>query len=320
MTQYIDNGQGRHRLGLATCAALLVMGAPLGAMAQQPGQKAFGAAEQAANALVTAAEHNDERALLDLLGQDAKRIIYSGDETEDANGRADFVRAYREMHRLVTEPDGLTTLYVGANNWPIPIPLAHKGHDWYFDSAAGEREILYRRVGRNELSAIHICQALVAAEKEYRHDRPDTYAPKILSDPGQRNGLYWKVAAGEPQSPIGPLVASAEAEGYAAPAAHARTPYRGYHFHILAQQGSHAAGGAHSYIEDGKMTEGFAFVAYPAQYRSSGVMTFIVGADGVVYQKDLGPQTAHLTAALKRYDPDASWHVAEETQTARTGK
>lgn len=320
MTQYIDNGQGRQRRGLATCAALLVMGAPLGAMAQQPGQKVFGAAEQAANALVTAAQHNDEQALLDLLGQDAKRVIHSGDETEDANSRADFVQAYREMHRLVTEPDGLTTLYVGAKNWPTPIPLAHKGHDWYFDSAAGEREILNRRVGRNELSAIRICQALVAAEKEYRHDRPDTYAPQILSDPGQHNGLYWKVAAGEPLSPIGPLVGSAEAEGYKVPAAHARTPYRGYHFHILKEQGSHAAGGAHSYIENGKMTGGFAFVAYPAQYRSSGVMTFIVGVDGVVYQKDLGPQTVQLAAALNQYDPDANWHVAEETQTARVGK
>ena len=221
------------------------------------------------------------------------------------------------MHRLATEPDGLTTLYVGAKNWPMPIPLAHKGHDWYFDTPAAEREILYRRVGRNEISAIRVCQALVTAEKEYRHDRPDAYALKILSDQGQHNGLYWQVAAGEPQSPIGPLVASAEAEGYNA---HPHTPYRGYRFRILTQQGSHAPGGAHSYIVDGKMTEGFAIAAYPAQYRSSGVMTFIVGTDGVVYQKDLGTQTASLATALKRYDPDSSWHMAEETKSANTGE
>ena len=317
MTQHTHD-PGRHRLGLA-CAMLLGLGTASGAMAQQPGQKVFGAAEQAANALVTAAEHNDERALLELLGSDGRRIIYSGDETEDAHGRADFVKAYREMHRLVIEPDGLTTLYVGAKNWPIPIALAHQGNEWYFDTPAAEQEILYRRVGRNELSAIRVCQALVTAEQEYRRDRAATYAPKIVSDPGQRNGLYWEVAAGEPSSPIGPLVAAAEAEGYDAPTAHARTPYRGYHFRILTQQGSHAAGGAHGYIVDGKMTEGFAIVAYPAQYRSSGVMTFIVGSDGVVYQKDLGPQTAHLPTALKRYDPDRSWHVAEETKTASNG-
>ena len=320
MTKHTDNGQARYRLGLATIAVLLGLGGPPGAMAQQTGQKVFGTAQQAADALVTAAEHNDEPALLALLGQDGKQIVHSGDRTEDAQGRADFVAAYRQMHRLVTEPDGQVTLYVGAKNWPVPIPLAHKGHEWYFDTAAGQKEILYRRVGRNELSAIRVCQALVTAEKEYRRGRPDTYAMKILSDPGQRNGLYWEVQAGEPQSPIGPLVASAEAEGYNAPVAHAHTPYRGYHFRILTQQGSHAAGGAHGYVVDGKMTEGFAILAYPARYRSSGVMTFIVGTDGVVLQKDLGPQTEHLARALQAYDPDPSWHPAEETQIAHTGQ
>jgi hypothetical protein len=259
-------------------------------------------------------QSNDEKAILDLLGSDAKRILSSGDETEDARSRAGFVQAYREMHRLVNEPDGTVTLYIGAKNWPTPIPLVRKGRSWYFDTDAGEKEILYRRVGRNELSTIRVCQELVAAEKDYRRTQPEEYAEKILSDAGRRNGLYWPAAAGDPQSPIGPLVASAVAEGYAIGKEIAQSPYRGYYFRILTQQGKHAPGGAKSYIAHGKMTGGFAFVAYPARYRSSGVMTFIVGSDGVVYEKDLGKETVVVAKAMKQYDPDVSWHKAEKMQ------
>ncbi|HXQ27228.1 MAG TPA: DUF2950 domain-containing protein [Candidatus Acidoferrales bacterium] len=299
---------------LAAVAILLTGCFPTRSMAQQPGQKAFSSAEEASNALVTAAQNNDEKALLDILGPDAKQIVSSGDETEDADNRANFVQRYQEMHRLVKEPDGTTTLYTGAENWPMPIPLVNKGNSWYFDTAAGKKEILYRRVGRNEISTIRVCQQLVAAEKEYYSTQHNEYAQKFLSDEGQHNGLYWKAADGEPQSPIGPLVASAVAQGYAPGHHSAPTPYRGYYYHILTGQGAGAPGGAKSYIANGKMTGGFAFVAYPAEYRSSGVMTFIVDKDGVVYHKDLGKNTAVLAKAINEYNPDSSWQKDEDQQ------
>jgi hypothetical protein len=309
--QSIDTGRGVDLPKLAACAFLLIVCFPLSSMAQQPGQKVFATAEEASNALVMAMQNNDEKATLDLLGADGKQIVSSGDATEDARTRADFVQAYREMHRLVNEPDGTTTLYIGAKNWPTPIPLVHKGGSWYFDTDAGKQEILYRRVGRNELSTIRVCQELVAAEKDYRRTQPEEYAEKISSDAGGRNGLYWPAAAGVPRSPIGPRVASAAAE---------QSPYRGYYFHILTQQGKHALGGAKSYMANGKMTEGFAFVAYPAEYRSSGVMTFIVGSDGVVYERDLGKETVVLAKSMKQFDPDANWHKTEGMQAQTAGK
>ncbi|MGA2341560.1 MAG: DUF2950 domain-containing protein [Steroidobacteraceae bacterium] len=312
------NKSHRAHLPLTAFAIILSVGCfPLGSMAQQPGQKTFSSAEEASNALVTAAQSNDEKAMLDLLGPDAKQIISSGDEAEDAHSRANFVQRYREMHRLVKEPDGTTTLYIGAKNWPTPIPLVHKASSWYFDTDAGKKEILYRRIGRNELSTIRVCQELVAAEKEYRDVRHGEYADKIFSDEGQHNGLYWKAAAGEPQSPIGPLVASAVAHGYPGGGESALTPYRGYYFHVLTRQGKNAPGGAKGYVENGKMTEGFAFVAYPAEYRASGVTTFIVGSDAVVYEKDLGTRTSVVAKAMTNYDPDSTWHRAEEQADLR---
>jgi hypothetical protein len=286
---------------------------PVYALAQQPGQKTFSSPEEASNALVSAMQSKNEKALLEFLGPDAKEIISSGDEIEDLHTRADFVRRYLEMHRLVNEPDGTTTLYIGARNWPTPIPLVHNANGWYFETEAGKREILYRRIGRNEMSAIRVCQELAAAEHEYHGAQHSQYAQTIFSDEGQHNGLYWKVAAGEPVSPIGPLVANAVAQGYAPGRNGAPTPYRGYYYHILTMQGKHARGGAKHYIVDGKMTEGFAFVAYPAEYRSSGVMTFIVGTDGVVYQRDLGKATDAIANSMKTYDPDSAWKEAEET-------
>lgn len=306
---------------LAAISILLTGSFPTRSMAQQQGQKTFSSPEDASNALVTAAQNNDEKALLDILGPDEKRIVSSGDETEDAQNRAKFVQKYQEMHRLVKEPDGTTTLYIGAENWPTPIPLVNKGNSWYFDTDAAEKEILYRRIGRNEMSTIRVCQELVAAEKEYYSTHHNEYAQKFFSDEREHNGMYWKVANGEPQSPIGPLVASAVAEGYVKGRNDAPTPYRGYYYHILARQGENAPGGAKSYIVNGKMTEGFAFVAYPAEYRSSGVMTFVVNEKGVVYQKDLGKQTAVLAKAMKEYNPNPGWQKAEDEQaTAGTQK
>ena len=312
------NFGGFHWANLSELAAVAILLAgcfPTRSMAQQPGQKTFSSAQEATDALVTAAQSNDEKALLDILGPDAKQIVSSGDDTEDAQNRANFVQRYREMHRLVKEPDGTTTLYAGDENWPMPIPLVNKGNSWYFDTAAGKREILYRRAGRNEISTIHVCQQLVAAEKEYYSAHNNEYAQKFISDEGQQDGLYWKAENGQPQSPVGPLVAEAVAEGYTpthdgSPS----TPYRGYYYRVLTRQGPSARGSAKSYIANGKMTEGFAFVAYPAEDRSSGVMTFIVGKDGVVYRKDLGPNTATLAKALKSFNPDSTWKKDEDQQ------
>jgi len=299
---------------LAAVAILLSGCFPIRSMAQQPGQKTFSSPEDASHALVTAAQGNDEKTMLDILGPDGKQIVSSGDETEDTNNRANFVEKYLEMHRLVKEPDGTTTLYIGAENWPTPIPLVNQGNSWYFDTDAGKKEILYRRIGQNEISTIRVCQELVAAQKEYYAAQHSEYAQAIFSDEGQHNGLYWKAADGESQSPIGPLVAAAVAEGYAKGQAGAPTPYRGYYFHILTRQGKDRSSGAKSYVVNGKMTGGFAFVAYPAEYRSSGVMTFIVNEEGVVYEKDLGKKTDALARSMKEYKPNSSWREAEEQQ------
>jgi hypothetical protein len=299
---------------MAAVAILLTGCFPARSVAQQKDQKTFSSAEDASNALVTAAKNNDEKAMLEILGPDGKQIVSSGDEVEDTQHRANFAQRYQQMHRLVREPNGTTTLYIGAENWPTPIPLVNKGNLWYFDTDAGKKEILYRRVGRNEMSAIRVCQELVAAEKEYYSAQHNEYAQKIFSDEGQHNGLYWKAAESEPQSPMGPLVASAVAEGYAGHQDATPTPYRGYYYHTLTGQWKNGPGGAKSYIVNGKMTEGFAFMAYPAEYRSSGVMTFVIGVDGVVYQKDLGKKTGVIAKAMKEYDPNSSWEKVEVQQ------
>jgi len=279
--------------------------------AQQRGQKTFSSPEEASKAVVAALQDNDEKAVLEILGPDATQIVSSGDPTEDAESHANFVRKYEEMHRFLKEPDGSVTLYIGAENWPTPIPLVMKGNLWFFDTEPGKREILFRRIGRNEYSTIRICQELVAAQKEFYAMQHNEYSKQIYSDDGQHNGLYWEMSDGEPQSPIGPLVASAVAEGYIKGKGTPPTPYRGYFFHILTRQGKDAPGGAKSYIVKGKMTGGFAFVAYPAEYRSSGVMTFIVNQDGTVYQKDLGKKTEALGKSMHEYNPDSSWSKAE---------
>lgn len=288
-------------------------------IAQQAGQKTFSSPEDASAALVAAVQNNDEKAMIEILGSEGKQIVSSGDEIEDARARATFVQAYQAMHRLVLEPDGTTSLYIGAKNWVTPIPLVSKGGAWYFDTAAGGKEILYRRIGRNEMSTIRVCHELVAAQKEFYATQHNGYASKILSDEGQHNGLYWKAAASEPQSPIGPLIAAAVAEGYARKQDDAPTPYRGYYYRVLTRQGKGSPGGAKKYIVDGKMTEGFAFLAYPAEYRSSGVMTFIVNQDGIVYQKDLGKNTAELAKAMKEYNPDSGWEKAEMQAATTAG-
>ena len=311
-----------HWTTFSKCAAVVILvavGIPTRSHAQQQRQTTFASPEDASHALLTAAQENDEQAMLAILGPDAKRIVSSGDDTEDAESRANFVEKYQEMHRLVHEPDGTTTLYIGAENWPTPIPLVNRGPSWYFDTEAGKQEILYRRIGENEISTIRVCQELVAAEQEYHATEHNAYARKIFSDEGQHNGLYWKAAEGEAQSPIGPLVASAVAEGYAAGQSGAPTPYHGYYYRLLASQEKNRAASAKGHVVNGKVTGSFAFVAYPAEYRSSGVMTFIVNESGVVYQKDLGKKTAALAKAITRHKAPSNWEKAEDARDDTAG-
>jgi hypothetical protein len=306
----LKNSTWSVRNKVAVVAVLLMGGLAAGLPAQEKGQKTFSSAEEASQALVKAIQSNDEKTMLDVLGQNAKEIVSSGDATEDKANRTEFVKNYQEMHRWVLEPDGKTTLYIGAKNWPTPIPLVNKGNAWYFDTAAGKQEILFRRIGQDEMSAIRVCEQLAAAEKEYSTQHNE-YAQKIMSDDGKPDGLYWKARDGAPQSPIGPMVAMA-GDGLGKDQTH--TPFRGYYFHVLTAQGKDVPGGAKSYVVNGKMTEGFAFVAYPAEYKSSGVMTFIVGTDGTVYEKDLGKKTDAVAKSMKEYNLGAGWHQPEEMQ------
>jgi hypothetical protein len=286
------------------------------AVAQQPGQKTFSSAEEASRALFVAVQKGDERDLLVILGPDAKQLTSSGDEIEDENSRSNFVQKYEEMHRLTNEPDGTTTLYIGAENWPTPIPLVDKAGAWYFDTDAAKDEILFRRIGQNELATIQVCQELVDAQKAYYSqprggDPVKQYAQRFLSTNGGHNGLYWGGAEDEFDSPINPIVAAAGSDSSADGQNEKPMPFHGYYFRLLTNQGKNARGGSEDYVVDGRMTRGFAFVAYPAEYRSSGVMTFIFNQDGIVYEKDLGPNTADLAKAMKEYNPNSTWRRPE---------
>ena len=283
----------------------------------QSSPKMFASPDDAGNMLLQAAKSGDQNALLAIFGQESKGIIFSGDPVQDKTTAEAFVAAYAQMHRWRKMVDGAQVLLVGADNFAFPIPVKQNGSGkWFFDTAAGKDEILARRIGRNELAVIDVCGALVDAEAEYFARRPDDGSPqqfavKFISDTGKQNGLYWEQSEGQPRSPLGPLVAFATDEGYSAkPNAH--TPFHGYYFHILTKQGEHAPGGAKDYLVDGKMVGGFAFVAYPAEYGNSGVMTFIVNQNGVVLQKDLGKTTAEIAAAMTQFDPDDSWTPVAE--------
>jgi hypothetical protein len=284
------------------------------AVAQQTSQKTFESPAQAVEAMYSAAKKNDTDELILIFGPEAKDLLASGDPVADKLDRERALSKYEEMHRLVIEPDKSTRLYIGAENWPFPIPLVQKNGRWLFDTDAGKQEVLFRRIGRNEYATIDILGALVAAQKEYasmpRDGDSKQYAQKLLSDEGKHNGLFWKAAEGELPSPIGPLVAAASAEGYTK-AKVGPTPFHGYIYRIIGSQGKDAPGGAMSYMSNGRLTRGFAIVAYPAKYRNSGVMTFIVNQDGKVYQKDLGPRTEAIAAAMTQYNPDKTWTLAE---------
>jgi hypothetical protein len=279
-------------------------------LAENVKQSTFASPEEAVKALVEAVKSNDVKALEALFGPGSKDLLVSGDPVADKAGRERFLKLYDEKNRLEQTPDK-AILCIGNEDWPSPIPIVKKGGVWFFDAKQGREEILARRIGRNELSAIKVCLAYVDAQREYAlKDRNGDgfleYAQKFGSDPEKKNGLHWGAKSGEEQSPLGPLVAVAQERGYRTDTKKPQ-PYFGYYYRILKAQGKNAPGGAYDYVVRGKMIGGFALVAYPAKYGSSGVMTFIVNQDGVVYQKDLGRNTEKSALAMKVFNPDSTW-------------
>jgi hypothetical protein len=271
------------------------------ALSEQPQGKSFASPEDAAAALYAAASSNEEGELLEIFGPGATAMIqWTNDPEARRVRREEFAQNYNQMHRLVSEPDGTVALYVGADNWPLPIPLVQYKGAWYFDAALGEKEILYRRIGRNEVEALEVCHALVDAEKQYFASAHE-YTAKFVSDGKTRDGLYWS-AADSTESPIGPFLAHAGVS---------QEPFHGYYYRILTLQGSGAPGGARNYIENGKMTGGFAILAFPAGYRSSGVMTFLMDQNGDAFEKDLGQTTDSLAGQISTYNPDSTWKKVE---------
>jgi len=299
-----------YRLYFISALLLLLNGITL---AEQPGQKTFASPQDASKALFAAVTADNQTEMLDIFGPDSIEVILTGDGPDDKHSLDQFAAGYSEMHHLGQEPDGTITLYVGAEAWPFPVPLVSANGVWHFDTEAGEKEILYRRVGENEFEAINVCHALVDAENEYYSQRRDgrvqQYAQVLVSDEGQHNGLFWKPSDGEPESPIGPLVAYAEGAGDGKSQGY--SPFHGYYYRILSGRAIAPPGSEKSYIVNGNMIGGFAIVAYPANYRSSGVMTFIVNQTGVISQKDLGDETVEVASAMTAYAPDDTWKEAE---------
>src|SRR5215813_14955846 len=299
------------RFVLVLVIGLLCMSAGGMAMGAAAKQQTFPSPEEGVRALLDAAKNNDTASLLQILGPAAQTVINTGDPVSDQASRARFVQAYEEAHTLVQAGDTKVILQVGKDEWPFPIPLVKGSTSWRFDSKEGKEELLNRRIGRNELDVIQVCLAYVDAQREYymrnpRHVALLQYATKFMSTKGKHDGLYWETTADEPPSPLGPLVAQARREGYKR-AAGKPIPYHGYYYKILTGQGPDAPGGAYDYVVRGKMIGGFALVAYPAQYGSSGIMTFIVNHDGVVYEKDFGPNTAAMAQSMTKFNPDKTW-------------
>jgi Protein of unknown function (DUF2950) len=276
----------------------------------------FASPENASDSLLAAAKSGDPNALTTIFGPGSKEIISSGDGVQDKHAVDLFVTGYGVMHRWRKMPDGAQVLLIGADNFPFPIPLRQNSEGrWFFDTAAGKDEVLNRRIGRNELATIATCEAIADAQADYfaqthKGATAKQYAAKFISDPDKQNGLYWKAADGQPSSPLGPLVASAASEGYnVKPGGH--PAFHGYYFRMLNGQTDKAPGGAKDYVVNGKMTGGFALVAYPAEYGNSGVMTFIINQDGVLLQKDLGKSTSEVATAMTEFDPDSNWRIVE---------
>jgi hypothetical protein len=307
---------------LARLAALIAGVLAFAMVSAANAQQSFKTADEAADALVSAARAGDRKGLLTVLGRDGADIVSSGDPVADTSARNRVVEAYDAKHQVVMEGADKAVLVIGREDWPFPIPLVRKDGTWRFDTAAGREEILYRRIGRNELNAIETCLAYVDAQQEYAERGiagSGVYAQRIVSQPGKKDGLYWPAQSSADESPLGELAASAAAEGYRA--GQQRAPYHGYYYKVLTRQGPNAPGGALDYVVRGNMIGGFALVAYPAEYRTSGVMTFLVNHQGNVYEKDLGPDTARIAAGMTTFNPDNTWRrVADAAQPPAEAK
>lgn len=301
------------------CTTMLIAAAAHRATAEQ-GPAVFDSPDAALQALKDATQSPEKGALSKVFGDDVKALV-SGDEVQDRADVIEFGRQLQQASRWEPNEDGSMTLAVGVDEWPFPVPLVKRDGKWVFDIDAGKEEIVDRRVGRNELRTIAVCRALVVAEREYAAADRDgdnvlEFAQHLRSAPGQHDGLYWETAEGEPLSPLGPLVAEARAEGYGAnPSAGDQGgphPYHGYLYRILTKQGANAPGGALDYVINGNMVAGFAAIVYPVDYDDSGVMTFLVGPNGQIYQKDLGAETAKLASEMEAFDPDATWTLVQD--------
>ena len=284
----------------------------------------FASPEDAVQTLVSALRANDEARLNKILAPDGDDILSSGDDVADRADVARFLKLYDQGHRFETDKAGVSTLVVGPDNWPFPVPVVKAGGKFEFDVDTGEDEIFSRRIGRNELSTQQVCLAIVDAQRDYVAMNPTNsdlpiYARKVVSDPGQKNGLYWPTKEGEPESPMGPLVATAADEGYGKGldgSTEAKPPYHGYRYRLLTAQGPNADGGAADYVVNGKLMGGFAVIAYPAQYGNSGIMTFMTNHDGIVYQRDFGDDTQKIAESITAFDPGPGWTKCPETTPA----
>jgi type II secretory pathway pseudopilin PulG len=320
MNSYKKN-RGSRNLGLTILLILvmIIFAVCSDAQAAAAKQKSFSSAEEAINAMIEALKEGNEKVLLAIFGPQGKTLISSGDEVADRRGRENLIKYCEEGKKVVTVGDRKAVLYVGKEEWPFPVPVVKKGKSWRFDTKAGKQEIIDRRVGGNELATIQACLAFVDAQREYALKDMDKdglfeYARKFMSDPGKKNGLYWETKEGEEPSPLGAFFASAWKEGYRPKGQQESTPYHGYFFRILPGQGKNASKGAFDYIVDDKMIGGFALVAYPAQYGVSGIMTFMVNQDGVVYEKNLGKRTERIARAMKVFDPDKTWQKVKSSE------
>ncbi len=283
-----------------------------------PKGRGFESPTKAVSELLKAVRELDVQKTLEILGPDARDIIFSGDKVQARAGVKKFLEKFDEKHKIeyVGPRKDKAVLYLGKEEWPYPIPLVRVGEKWYFDTAAGREEIINRRIGANELMAIKVLEAYVEAQLEYASKDRDgdgilEFAQKIVSDKGKKNGLYWPTKPGEEMSPFGPLIAKAAAEGYRKGSGKPQ-PYHGYYFKILTRQGKHAPGGAYDYVVDGNMILGFGMIAYPAKYGVSGIMTFAVNQNGVIYEIDLGPQTADIVNHKVAFDPTKKWRKVKE--------
>ena len=282
-------------------------------------QKSFSSPEEAVKSLVAAVVADNTKEMMAILGPGSKELISSGDDMADKVGRGKFLKAYDRMNILKEESADKRVLLIGEDNWPMPVPIIKKGTTWVFDIQKGKREILSRRIGRNELYVIDVLHAYVDAQHEYaskdcRGGGKVEFAQKLISSEGTRDGLYWEAKEGEEESPLGPFVAQAASEGYANPNL---SPFHGYYFKILKGQGKHAEGGAYNYVVKGKMLLGFAIIAYPAQHGNSGVMSFMVNQEGVIYEKNLGRDTKRIAEAMKVFNPDKTWKKVKGDITAQ---